>query len=106
VAVALVTASSDSGWSAEERAIVEHASDAVDEMQGVNWFQPLVTVALDVDVTAEPDDVEDVDVLMLPCAEGANERDAIAHVDANTLFGATLWSYEVTCSQASLVSSL
>lgn len=103
VTVARVTAHTGSEGP-QEMVASEYARQTVNQMLADNWFQPAVTVALKVDVQQAPEAASTGG--FSPCADDDDERALVAHVDAQTLFGITLWSYEVTCTSGTLLSGV
>lgn len=71
-----------------------------------NRFQPTVTVALDVEVLAAPETLQPTPSLDGVCSPEMPDRAAVAHVRAQTLFGITLWTYEITCHGGSLLGGI
>lgn len=104
--VPYVSTGDDDTWTPQERAVAEHARVRTESMLSSNVFQPAVTVTLDVEVLAAPETVEPDPAGAGVCGSEAPDRAAVAHVEARTLFGITLWTYEVTCRGATLLGGI
>ncbi len=105
--VPFATTGDDEEWTPQERAVAAHARARAEDMLSGNVFQPTVTVAFAVKVLAAPETVEPAPRSEVgECRPDMPDRAAVAHVEAQTLFGITLWTYEITCNSASLFGGI
>lgn len=106
VIVPLATTGDDAEWTPQERAVAAPARARAEDMLSGNAFQPTVTVAFSVEVLAGPETVDPSTRARGVCRPEMPDRAALAHVEAQTLFGITLWTYEITCNSASLLGGI